>query len=141
MLNIKTREKENKQELYRQARQAYQERANDLENLLSQKDGCLEAMEAPSGDAIDPVLARESWQYISQLSCTIDDVHRDVNRLEDGVRKCHGELVEKLKEEKTLEKLREKQARTHNEEVLRTQQKEIDEMGQQAFLYKREIES
>jgi len=133
VLDLKGREKEDLQQLYRQARQNYKKRRTDLNRLEGSRDNCLASMEVRKEQAIDPREREQKWFFIKNLKGEIREVNSDVIRLKNVASNRHNDLVEKLREEKSLEKLKEKRAREFKLEQDRADQKNIDEMGQQLF--------
>lgn len=133
VLNLKSQEKKASLELYGKAQQSLQQRVKDLENLTERKEDYQVKMEKEAGRTIDPWERTAEWTYLRSLQKKIVSVNEDVNDLEDQVQERHSHFLGKLKEEKSLEKLKEVQKESHKEEQNRLLQKEMDEMAQQQY--------
>ena len=133
VLDLKVQEKENMQQRYQSARDKWMGRYQDLESLENEKKDRLTSLEPQEGTVINPRAQEAKWNFVHHLNEEIKEVHRDVVKLEDIVNKRYKELLEKLKEEKSFEKLKENLAQKHRKEMERLQQKEVDEMGQQLY--------
>lgn len=72
--------------------------------------------------------------YNDKLISDISSQKQVVADTESYRQECIGRLEEAAKARKVVEKLREKRLRQHQEEVLREEQKELDELGLQAFI-------
>ncbi len=134
VLNLKTQEKNASFELYGKAKNSLRQRQDDLQGLTDKKESYLVQMETEKGQTIDTVGRKAEWNFLKYLHREIETVNADVNHLEEQVQIRHRHLLDKLKEEKSLEKLKEMQKTTHDEEVGRAKQKELDEIAQQQFM-------
>lgn len=134
VLNLKTQEKNTSFELYGKAQNSLRRRRDDLQGLTDKKESYLVQMETEKGETIDTVGRRAEWNFLKYLHQEIETVNADVNHLQEQVQIRHRHLLDKLKEEKSLEKLKEIQKTNHDEEVGRARQKELDEIAQQQFL-------
>jgi len=137
VLDLREQEKETLQQRYHQARERCRNRREDLQKQQETKKTCLYELEVGEKKRINPQEREMQWIYIELLNAEMDEVREDIYRLEKIARERFRELVEKLREEKSLEKLKENLAQAHKLEQERANQKEIDEMGQQLFHLKR----
>mgnify|MGYP001034111606 CR=1 FL=1 len=131
-------EKENLQKEHQQVLTRLENKIQELEALQGKKAGYLHELLAEKGSRIDPDGCIYSWNYLEYLKSEIEKTNNRVVKLQDDVNLCFQAMLNKLQEEKGLEKLRENLAGAHNADVLRLLQKEIDEMAQQQYLHKQE---
>ncbi len=137
VLDLREQEKEALQQRYHKAKEGCRKRREDLQRLKETKKACLYELEVEEKKRINPREREMQWVYVGLINSEMDEVKEDINRLEKIARDRFRELVEKLREEKTLEKLKENLAQAHKLEQERVNQKKIDEMGQQVFHLKR----
>ena len=79
-----------------------------------------------------PASAAQMWlnrNYAKRLAEDLDQARVVRGRLEQAVRECRAEVVEKAKERKLLEKLKEKQAERHARDEEHKEQAQFDEMA------------
>ncbi len=138
VLDLKEQEKETLQQRYQRARENCRKRREDLLKLEDLKRSCLEGAEVDGEKEIKPRELEMQWSFIELLNLEIEKVIEDIKRLEEIARRRYLELVEKLREEKSLEKLKTRLSRDHMIEQERAQQKIIDEVGQQLFHLRQE---
>ncbi len=133
VLDLKEQEKETLQQSYQRARENLKNREEDLQRLKEIKKSTLSRMDLEGESSINPRERKMDWTFIELLNGEIERVTEDVRRLEKITRERFLELVEKMREEKSLERLKETLFQDHRLEQERVNQKEIDEIGQQQF--------
>ncbi|BCS88627.1 flagellar export protein FliJ [Pseudodesulfovibrio sediminis] len=105
------------------ARDAQAEVVNDLKDCLAAHMHKEERSRSSSNDM---------WlwrQYKEALEQDISVAHMDLNSLELKLQRCRTQAVERSKEKKLLEKLKQTQAKKHHEEESAREEKENDEMA------------
>jgi len=85
-----------------------------------------------AGEAVSCKSANDMWlwrQYKDALSQDVSIARVDLNSLELKLQRCRREAVERSKDKKLLEKLKQTQAKRHHDQENAREEKENDEMA------------
>ncbi len=71
------------------------------------------------------------WHYIRQLQWHIQQLEQQYATITAREAQCRRRLTEALQQQRSLEKLRDRKYQEYQQRLLRTEQKQLDEIGQQ----------
>jgi flagellar FliJ protein len=75
-------------------------------------------------------------QYVESLGIQINNQHNEVNKCAGEVKQCRKKLIDKARERKTIEKLRDNKLEEYKKQVKKEEQMFLDEISAQSAHYK-----
>lgn len=134
ILKIKEIEEDRLMEEVIVLRQAHAQVIEELDQLSNQKENQLLQLQSIEGEGkLNLDLAMLSRNYIDHLQYCIELTKLEEMRRQQALEEGFDRLVEKTKERKILEKLKEKHKTLFVEEQLRKMQNELDDLAQGRF--------
>lgn len=136
LLNLKIQEEEELQKKLVDCRRRFKEKRDSLLSLEADKDRYLRQLEEElEANKVDLNSTRWSHKYLQYLGEEITRLSLQIQQLERELERRRQQLLDKTKEKKSLEKLKEKVKAAHKRELLKQEQKRIDELAQSRYLY------
>ncbi|MCK8816530.1 flagellar export protein FliJ [Natroniella sulfidigena] len=133
VLNLKEQEETLVQKELAKLQHKYNQVKNNLDRYKTKKQNCQQQLESSEVQEVDLSSALRSRNYIKYLTEEIEELWLQLEYWEDKIKQCRVRLLEKVKEKKTLAKLKEQQYEEHFEEVLQEEQKINDELAINLF--------
>lgn len=142
VLKVKQLEEDLLLEEYALLRKAHADVTAKLHNLISLKEGQLSELQSTEGEgSIDITTAVMYRNYLGHLRRVIAETSVEENQRKEEMQAGLHRLVEKTKERKILEKLREKHEASFLAEQLQTMQNELDDLAQGRFNHQKNLEA
>lgn len=136
LLNLKIQEEEELQKKLVDCRRRFKEKRDSLLSLEADKDRYLRQLEEElEANKVDLNSTRWSHKYLQYLGEEITRLSLQIQQLERELERRRQQLLDKTKEKKSLEKLKEKVKAAHKRELLKQEQKRIDELAQSRYLH------
>lgn len=142
VLKVKQLEEDRLLEEYALLRQAHAETVERLDNLVMKKEGQLSTLQETESDGsldiMTAVLHRNYLMHLRRVIAVTKEEEQKRNlEMQGGLHR----LVEKTKERKILEKLKEKHEASFIAEQLRVAQNELDDLAQSRFNHQKNLEA
>jgi flagellar export protein FliJ len=126
ILNLRIRQEEQEEDKYLLLKKELNDLKNKLKSLKAEKENVFEHLRDKENDLALNISLR---QYLKELKANEEQVYRDIKEKKEEVEAQLKVLMEKKKERKTLEKLKEQEVKKFVKEFLEDEQKELDELG------------
>ncbi|WP_408954549.1 flagellar export protein FliJ [Natroniella sp. ANB-PHB2] len=133
VLNLREQEETLVQKELAKLQHKYNQVKNNLDRYKTKKQNCQQQLERVEAEEIDLFSALRARNYIKYLTEEIEELLLQLEYWEDKIEQCRIRLLEKVKEKKTLVKLKDQQYEGHLEEVLQEEQKINDELAINLF--------
>lgn len=133
ILDLKEQEEESLQKELLELKNKYQEVKEDLEYTKERKKNWELKLKTESKTGIDSITFRKYKKYIEHLKDQIEELKLQLEHWRKKVDDCQKRLLEKLKEKKSLSKLKEKRYEEYWEDFLQKEQKLNDEVALNNF--------
>ncbi len=129
ILDLKEQEETALQKELIRLKNRYQEVQKKLESVQQRKQEWITKLKTESKAGLDSVTFRKYKKYIAYLEDQVEELQLQLQHWREKVDSCQQELLEKLKEKKSLSKLKEQRYEEYWEEFLRQEQKLNDEVA------------
>ncbi|MCK8823551.1 flagellar export protein FliJ [Fuchsiella alkaliacetigena] len=133
VLNYRQQEEDMFKQQLARARLELNKAQDKLDSLLTNKKDIQAQLKKSEREGIDIHQAMLYRDYIAMLKNKIIEQIKVVNKKQQHFDKCKQKLLDKAKECKILDKLKERREEEHQQEFLRQQQKAIDEVAGNSF--------
>lgn len=129
ILDLKEQEEEALQKELIRLKNRYQEVKEELESVQQRKQEWATKLQTESKAGLDSATFRKYKNYIAYLKDQVEELQLQLQHWREKVDDCQQKLLEKLKEKKSLSKLKEQRYQEYWEEFLRQEQKFNDEVA------------
>lgn len=126
ILNLRIRQEEQEEDKYLLLKKELNDLKNKLKSLKAEKENVFEHLRDKENDLALNISLR---RYLKELKAKEEQAHSDIKEKKEEVEAQLEVLMEKKKERKTLEKLKEQEVKKFVKEFLEDEQKELDELG------------
>ncbi|MCK8826314.1 flagellar export protein FliJ [Natroniella acetigena] len=133
VLNLKEQEEALVQKELAKLQHKYNQVKTNLDRYKIKKQNCQQQLERNEVQEVELSSALRSRNYIKYLTEEIEELLLQLEYWEEKIEQCRVRLLDKVKEKKTLVKLKEQQYEEHAEEVLQEEQKINDELAINLF--------
>ena len=129
VLNLKDQEEQMIQKELARLKAKYQEVKEELDYVRERKGNWTKRLEQESKEGVELATFRKYKKYIEHLDDKIEELKLRLNHWAEKVNECQKELLEKVKERKSLSKLKERRYEEYWQKFLREEQKLNDELA------------
>lgn len=126
ILSLRSKEEEQAENKYLKLKKELQELQNQIEELELEKEAVFDDLRNKAKNINSQIELRK---YLKRLRVLRTELEQKKVEKQQTVEKQFQYLMEKKKERKTLEKLKEKESELFFKELLASEQKELDELG------------
>lgn len=108
----------------------------ELNSLINKKDWFLNRLRKSQNNIIDINEVSYLSQHVSQINKEIEKTDKEIKQINLEYEKKLNQLIEATKQRKLIEKLKEKWIADQKYEFLRKEQKFLDEIANNRFIYR-----